>query len=67
MSPRVELARRILETIAQGHQVSVPDALQLRDWAVRPEHAMLPLEKIARRILDDQGYDSSEGKEPPLV
>jgi hypothetical protein len=53
MSPRVELARRILETLARGHQVSVPDALQLRDWAVHPRDAMLPLEKIACRILDD--------------
>jgi hypothetical protein len=31
--------------------VSAYDAIQLRNWAIRPEDATLPLEEIARRIL----------------
>jgi hypothetical protein len=64
MSPKVELVSRILETLARGHHVSVLDAMQLRNWAVRPEDAMLPLGEIALRILADQECGSSEGREP---
>jgi hypothetical protein len=52
MSAKAESARRVLETLAQGHPVSTHDALQLRNWAVRPEDSVLTLEEIAHRILD---------------
>ena len=52
MSAKKELARRILESLAQGHPVSTHDALQLRNWAVRPEDSVLTLEEIAHSILD---------------
>jgi hypothetical protein len=51
MSPRVELARRVLETLAHGHRVSTFDAFQLRNWALRPEDSMLTLAEIAISIL----------------
>jgi len=50
-SVRAELARLVLEMIREGKPVPVHNALQLRNWAVRPEDAILPLEEIARRIL----------------
>jgi len=52
MSSRAELARRVLENLAQGGLVSTQDALQLRGWAVRPEDSVLALDEIAHRILD---------------
>jgi DNA-binding response OmpR family regulator len=52
MSSRAELARRVLEHLAQGDLVSAHDAFQLRNWAVRPEDSMLTLEEIGQRILD---------------
>ena len=52
MSAKAELARRVLENLAQGHLVPTHDALQLRNWAVRPEDSVLTLEEIAHRILD---------------
>jgi|ERR1017187_7633251 hypothetical protein len=51
MSSRAELARRVLENLAQGDSVSTQDALQLRNWAVRPEDSVLTLDEIAHRIL----------------
>jgi len=51
MSPWVELARRVLETLAQGSHVSTFDALQLRNCALRPEDSMVPLAEIAISIL----------------
>jgi hypothetical protein len=51
ISQRVELARRVLETLLQGDHVSTPDAMQLRNWALRPEDSVLTLEEIAIRIL----------------
>ena len=53
-SPRAELARLVLDTLANGNRVSFHDAIQLRKWAVSPEDAMLPLAEIARRILDQE-------------
>ncbi len=52
MSAKAELARRVLEHLAQRHLVSMDDAIQLRNWAVRPEDSVLTLEEIAHRILD---------------
>ena len=51
-SARIQLARRVLETLAQGDSVSFDDAIQLRNWTVRPEDGLLPLAEIARAILD---------------
>lgn len=59
MSPRVELARRVLETLVLGDRVSTLDAFQLRNWALRPEDSMLTLTEIAISILDhDRGGTS---------
>jgi hypothetical protein len=60
MSARAELARRVLETLAQGFVVSFNDAIQLRNWAVRPEDVLLPLVEIARGILGQEGKPSAE-------
>jgi hypothetical protein len=50
-SARIQLARRVLETSAHGDPVSFDDAIQLRNWTVRPEDGLLPLAEIARAIL----------------
>jgi hypothetical protein len=50
-SPQAELARRILNMLAQGKPVPTHEAFQLRDWASNPQEALLSLEEIARRIL----------------
>ena len=50
-SARAELARLVLQMIRDGHPVPFHDALQLRNWAVCQEDALLPLEEIAYRIL----------------
>ena len=61
MSPRVELAHRVLKALAQGHRVPILDVFQLRNWALRPEDCTLPLAEIAIRILDhDEGGTSEE-------
>jgi hypothetical protein len=59
MSDRVELARRVLKTLARGNLVSTFDAMQLRNWAVRAEDSLLTLEEIAYGILD-QGEGSTD-------
>ena len=64
MSPRVELARRVLETLVRGDRVSTSDALQLRNWALRPEDSMLTLQEIAIRILNDDKGQQSRGNFP---
>jgi hypothetical protein len=51
MSARTELARRVLEALAQGYPIPFNDAIQLRNWAERPEDALLTLAEIAARIL----------------
>jgi|HubBroStandDraft_5_1064220.scaffolds.fasta_scaffold63714_2 hypothetical protein len=51
MSAKIELALRVRRALAQGESVPWQDALQLRNWSVATEDAMLPLEEIARRIL----------------
>jgi hypothetical protein len=58
---RVELARRVLETLILGDRVSTSDALQLRNWALSPEDSMLPLEEIAIRILNDDKRQRAKG------
>jgi hypothetical protein len=54
MSARAELAQRVLHMLKAGESVSSQDALQLRNWAVSSEDAVLPLEEIALRILSDE-------------
>ena len=54
MSARTELARLVLQIPGEGQRVPVDDALQLRNWAVTPENALLPLEQIALRILREE-------------
>jgi len=51
-SDKVQLAQRILDAISQGYAVSFDDAIHLRNAAATPEEAMLPLEEIAKRILN---------------
>ena len=53
-SARAELARRILVMLAKGDPVPFHDAIQLRNWAVREEDAMLSLAEIAVAILDQE-------------
>ena len=53
-SARAKLARALLKNIAQRSPQSVDDAIQVRNWAVRPEDSLLSLEEIAQRILDQE-------------
>ena len=53
-SVRAKLARRVLETLAQGYTVSFDDAIRLRNWAIRPEDSLLSLVEIALGILDEE-------------
>ena len=64
MSPRVELARRALETLVRGDRVSTSDALQLRNWALRPEDSILTLQEIAIRIRNNDKGQQSRGNFP---
>jgi hypothetical protein len=59
-SARAKLARALLGNIAQGRPVSMDDAIQLRNWAVRPEDSLLSLEEIVQRILDQDEDPPSE-------
>ena len=62
MSAKTDLARRVLDSLAQGHLVSARDAMQLRSWAVRPEDSVLTLEEIAHRILQqDEEQQATAG------
>ena len=66
MSLRIELARRILDTLTLGQLVSTLDAMQLRNWALLPEDSMLTLTEIATRILDhDEGRTSEKIETSP--
>jgi hypothetical protein len=59
MSARVELARRVLQMLANGDPIPERDALQLRNWAVTPGDAMLTLGEIAIRILAEEENSES--------
>ena len=59
-SARAELARRVLEALARGDSVSFTDAIQLRNWAVRPEDAVLPLSEIALGVLAQEAAESGQ-------
>ena len=61
---RIHLARRVLTMCASGQQVSTFEILQLRNWAIRPEHSMLSLREIAQAILDQaNGTDCAPRKQ----
>jgi len=62
-SPRGELARRILEMLTHGHTIPFQVAIQLRNWAVSPQDAMLPLEEIAHRILRQENPNASAAEQ----
>ena len=51
LSSQAELARRALNLLTSGQQLSADQAVQLRLWAVHPEDTFLPLEDIANGIL----------------
>jgi hypothetical protein len=53
-SVRAQLSHHLLKVLARGQAVPEHDAIQLRNWAVRPEDTMLSLEEIARRIIDQE-------------
>ena len=59
-SARAELARRVLAALAQGLSVTFDDAIRLRNWAARPEDALLPLAEIALGILTQEGNSMSK-------
>ena len=54
MSKQAALARRVLETLANGGTVSFNEAIRLRSWAVRSEDIFLLLVQIDRHILDQE-------------
>ena len=62
-SAKIQLARRVLETLAQGDSVSLNDAIQLRNWAGCPEDSLLALAEIARAILDQEGNSNANSAE----
>jgi hypothetical protein len=57
---RVELARRVLDLLTHGQPVPSQDALQLRNWAIHPDDAMLSLEEIACRILTHENHSKKK-------
>jgi hypothetical protein len=56
MSPRADLAQRILKSMAEGVSVSAEDAFQLRNWSSNTRDAMGTLEEIARHILEQEHH-----------
>jgi len=59
-SAREELARRVLQLLPHGEPVPPHDARQLRNWANRPEDAVLSLEEIAYRILTHKDSSNAD-------
>lgn len=62
-SARAELARRVIETLGLGLPVSLQDAIQLRNWAVSPEDAVLSLAEIAQHILNQEKNHNADAAE----
>jgi predicted N-formylglutamate amidohydrolase len=62
-SPRAELAQYILETLESGGVVPFNDAIRLRNWAVRTEDIFLPLDEIARHILEQENNPNAKAAE----
>ena len=59
-SEKADMALRVLKAIDTHTPVSEKDAFQLRFW-VSPEEALLPLELIARLILDRESNSKTAG------
>jgi hypothetical protein len=53
-SARAMLAQRVLRLLEDGQSVPTDDALQLRNWAVGPDDALLSLRDLAHRILSHE-------------
>lgn len=66
-SARAELDRQILKMLTHGEPVPSHDALQLRNWAIHTEDAMLSLEEIARRILAHEDNPNAQAAEQQLA
>lgn len=49
--------------LVHGDPVPTVDALQLRKWAVRPQDAVLPLEEIAHRVLNQEERKNAKAAE----
>jgi hypothetical protein len=60
---RAELARQVLDLLRHSQPVPMQDALQLRNWAVHPDDAMLSLEEIAYRILKHEDQKNARAAE----
>jgi hypothetical protein len=60
MSPKAELARRVLDSLAQKELVPTDDALRLRGWAIGNEGDRLSLKEIARHILNEEENPNSK-------
>jgi hypothetical protein len=54
MSARAEFAKFVLQILMKGQRVPIDDALQLRNWALTSEDALLPLEELALLILQEE-------------
>ena len=65
-SAKIKLARRVLETLAQGDALSFDDAIRLRNWAGSPEDSLLPLAEIARAIMDRKKNPNAKAAEGGL-
>jgi hypothetical protein len=62
MGARAEMARLVLQMLKDGHSVPTHDALQLRNWAVRPKMLRSHWKEIGRRILSWE--ENSKAKTP---
>ena len=62
-SAKIQLTRRVRETLAQGDSASFDDAIRLRNWVGCPEDSLLPLVDIARAILDREGNPNADAAE----
>ena len=56
MSPRAELAQRILKAMVEGISVSTADAARLRNWANNTSDAVGTLEEIAWHMLEQETH-----------
>jgi hypothetical protein len=59
-SARATLAQRLLRILEHGQSVSSTHALQLRNWAISHDDAVLPLEELAHLILSQEEEQKSQ-------
>jgi hypothetical protein len=60
---RADLARQVLDLLTHGQHVTKHDALQLRNWAISPDDAVLSLEETAYRILKAEENSNANAAE----